>query len=386
MASNRVSFASGAESAPSGAEAENGAADAPEQSSPKTPRGLRASFYRTNSIGEDAIRAAANELIKRTADTYMRHLVRGYDEDPDAKGKFVHFSQAGLEIEPFAMKQRTLIALMDGNCPLANVLIGRTKIDVPARTALGDMNGPPITVKIESVEFDLLAFPNMMPKAEVAHICEQLLGKDKEAGKDWEASLEQQRAARREKRVRRKLKNDLRFRLLELLENWRTLLCMLVLVVAGIVTALWEVCWPDTVPWNSHDPGIFAFEVAVTVIFALELGLRAVCFAHVHGRLAPDFCRDPFVVMDMFVVGVDVAMMGITLYDMLAHTAGGSQISPGFHRVLRSCRLLKLSRMARSARVMKKLRDIQARGARRVCVCRARARARSRSDRALIAL
>ena len=182
--------------------------------------------------------------------------------------------------------------------------------------------------------------------------------------------------------MRRKLKNDLRFRLLELLENWRTLLCMLVLVVAGIVTALWEVCWPDTVPWNSHDPGIFAFEVAVTVIFALELGLRALCFAHVHGRLAPDFCRDPFVVMDMFVVGVDVAMMGITLYDMLAHTAGGSQISPGFHRVLRSCRLLKLSRMARSARVMKKLRDIQA-VARGVFVCVARALARAR---ALIAL
>ena len=42
----------------------------------------------------------------------------------------MHFGLGGLEVEPFAMKQRTLIALMDGNCPLANVLIGRTKIDV----------------------------------------------------------------------------------------------------------------------------------------------------------------------------------------------------------------------------------------------------------------
>ena len=207
-----------AESPPNGAEAEDDdAAKAKTVASPRSPR--RSTFLRGNSsLGEDAMRAAANELIKKAADTYLRHLVKGYDEDPDAEGKFVHFGLGGLEVEPFAMKQRTLIALMDGNCPLANVLIGRTKVDVPARTALGDMNGPPITVKIESVEFDLLAFPNMMPKAEVAEICEQLFGKDKEAGKDWEATLKEQREARREKRVRRKLKHDARFRLLELTE------------------------------------------------------------------------------------------------------------------------------------------------------------------------
>ena len=136
--------------------------------------------------------------------------------------------------------------------------------------------------------------------------------------------------------MRRKLKHDVRFRpLLELLEDWRTLVCMLALVVAGIVTALWEVCWPDAVPWNAHDPGVFAFEVAVTAVRRARARAARVCFAHAARCSSPTSAATRSR-MDMFVVGADVAMMGIALFDMLSRTAGGSPISPGFHRVLRS--------------------------------------------------
>ena len=98
---------------------------------------------------------------------------------------------------------------------------------------------------------------------------------DLAAADDWSAGLENHPLKKRKTAVARE------FYILKL-----TFLCLFCFddssatgagpsLAAGIVTALWEVCWPDTVPWSSHDPGIFAFEVAVTVIFALELGLRA---------------------------------------------------------------------------------------------------------------
>ena len=91
---------------------------------------------------------------------------------------------------------------------------------------------------------------------------------------------------------------------------------------------------------------IKAAEYTVSGIFALELTSRAVAFSLVNGHLCPTFFKDPFTCIDIAVVALDIAFI---IFDQKS----------GFHKAARAIKMLRLGRMARSARLLKRLHAIR---------------------------
>ena len=102
------------------------------------------------------------EALRATIGPYLSSLIRGYD--PTKPAEYLQFTSEGFTIAPFELVQETLVALVDGHCPIASVKFGRTTVRVPMSLVMSDT---PVTVEIESVHCDYLAFPDVMSKDRV---------------------------------------------------------------------------------------------------------------------------------------------------------------------------------------------------------------------------
>ena len=121
---------------------------------------------------------------------------------------------------------------------------------------------------------------------------------------------------------------------------------MLVLVTASLVTTILMMVY-DYDTSRSRGRAIVVFDSIAFAIFILEISARMWCYRHVHSRLFPQFCKDPFNIVDLGVIGIDVVLY-------LAKSHGS-----GFTRLAKSLRALKIARFARAARVLRKLHELR---------------------------
>ena len=161
----------------------------------------------------------ANELLKRSVDGYLQILIKDY-----ASG-LCSFTGEGLEIEPFEIDQRPLIALMAGNCPISEVKLGKCKIAVPHSIAHPE-NMNAVHIQLESVEFNMLAYPNMLPSDQVSEIMHQL-GMSVEQGADSSTTIYLPTARKQDRGIR----STWYYRWLQFLDGPVALAVMLLLVI-----------------------------------------------------------------------------------------------------------------------------------------------------------
>ena len=61
----------------------------------------------------------ANEVLKRSCEVYFECLIKDFDKG--RPGDYFVMSSSGIEVRDFEVVQETLVALMEGNCPIANL-------------------------------------------------------------------------------------------------------------------------------------------------------------------------------------------------------------------------------------------------------------------------
>ena len=281
----------------------------------------------------------ANEVLKRSCEVYFECLIKDFDKG--RPGDYFVMSSSGIEVRDFEVVQETLVALMEGNCPIANVRVGDCRIKVPATVGLAK-NTNPVHVSIQSLELDILAFPDMMPKARVQEIMARLMGQ----GDDDDNDTARFDAFRHSVKHNAKIKASWQFAALDVLEGPHALAAMLVLVTASLVTTILMMVY-DYDTSRSRGRAIVVFDSIAFAIFILEISARMWCYRHVHSRLFPQFCKDPFNIVDLGVIGIDVVLY-------LAKSHGS-----GFTRLAKSLRALKIARFARAARVLRKLHELR---------------------------
>ena len=281
----------------------------------------------------------ANEVLKRSCEVYFECLIKDFDKG--RPGDYFVMSSSGIEVRDFEVVQETLVALMEGNCPIANVRVGDCHIKVPATVGLAK-NTSPVCVKIHSLELDLLAFPDVMPKARVQEIMARLMGQ----GDDDDSDAARFDAFRHSVKHNARIKASWQFAALDVLEGPYALAAMLVLVTASLMTTILMIMYKYH-PESARGHAIMVFEYVAFVIFVLEISARMWCYRYVHSRLVPQFCKDPFNIVDLGVIGIDVILY-------LADSRGS-----GFSRFAKSLRALKIARFARAARVLRKLHELR---------------------------
>ena len=288
------------------------------------------------------------QAISRRVTPYLSELIKNYDASRSSDFFAIH--SHFVEIRPFEVAQEPLIALFDGNCPIANCRVGACRISFPTPVSLSEH----LNLMLTSFECDLLPFPDILPKDTVHEIMSRMLGgrsadpnhspgeinlPDASSETEEETKSDENMAAAARTGASA-LRADWRFKTLTFLEGPVTLALMLTIVCLGILFSV------IGMPSADESPAMAGFEYGVTMLFAIELCLRARCYTFVHGKLFPDFCRDPFTCIDIAVVAIDLLLMA-TAVDIR-----------GLHKLARASRLLRMSRfskfhrVARSARVL----------------------------------
>ena len=92
------------------------------------------------------------------------------------------------------------------------------------------------------------------------------------------------------------IRDDPRFKLLNFFDGLTWLLIVLSVVVALFIISMLQIT--GDLPDATESTGMYIFDMIFTVAFAVELSMRIECYRFVHGRVCPDFFRDPMVVID----------------------------------------------------------------------------------------
>ena len=179
----------------------------------------------------------ANEVVRRPLNNYLKQIIKGYDQQHATR--FVRFTPKRVTIFPFEVVQTSLIALMGGSSPIANVHVGKCTMSLPSTIAL-PTNQQPVHVHIKSLECDMLAFPNVLPREQVLVVMRHLLGKAADAAEAAKLGREIG-AVRRRKRdgaKREAAEGSLPHKVLLFLDGYAMLFFMLLLVCTCFVVVL----------------------------------------------------------------------------------------------------------------------------------------------------
>ena len=128
-------------------------------------------------------------------------------------------------------------------------------------------------------------------------------------------------------------------RLLRTLESLHAIVMVVLLVAVAIAMTIAQTITGE------DGVGFKAFDLAVMVVFALEIILRYYCFTHVHIGLT-SFFKNYLNCVDVLVVLVDVALLAVP-----SSSASGAE----YTKALRAIRLVRLVRIFRAARLVEKL-------------------------------
>ena len=285
-----------------------------------------------------------NEVIAHTLRNYLAEVVKG-----DAEKHQVSYSSEGLVIQEFEFVQSTLVALMGGTCPFANLRVGRCVIELPT------VKGRVPHLSIASLEYDALPFPNLMPRAACEEVMGRLNAHAKKARRDAKHKPENFKLEQMSQTIR----DDPRFKLLNFFDGLTWLLIVLSVVVALFIISMLQIT--GDLPDATESTGMYIFDMIFTVAFAVELSMRIECYRFVHGRVCPDFFRDPMVVIDTLVVTLDIGFQLLNMNPNFVRIARGAKLLrlSKFNRVARGVRVLRLGKVMRKFKLQSELKDLR---------------------------
>ena len=285
-----------------------------------------------------------NEVIAHTLRNYLAEVVKG-----NAEKHQVYHEGSSLVIQEFEFVQSTLVALMGGTSPFANMRVGRCVIELPVAAN----RAPHLT--IASLEFDALPFPNLMPKAAVEEVMGRLNAHAKKARRDAKKKPENFKLEQKSQAIQ----NDPRFKLLNFFDGLTWLLVVLSIVVALFVISMLQTT--GQLPDATQNKGMEIFDMVFTIAFAVELTMRIECYRFVHGRVCPDFFRDPMAVIDTAVVCLDVGFQLLKMNPNFVRIARGAKLLrlSKFNRVARGFRVLRLGKVMRKFKLKNELKDLR---------------------------
>ena len=279
--------------------------------------------------------------------------------------RFVTLVHGGMEISPCRLKEETVTALFGGASTLGNVRLGKTFVTLPSHLIVGILRGhvtEPLRIHIEHAEVDLLPLPNLLAPTRVREIQQRLFGKvADEAQKMDRAYASATKEQKRKAPVTRVARDSNAMRVLDGLQGLRFLGCLAALVFAEFV---WEI--EAKFVSRSHysdnkDPsaageqafGLFAYEMAMNVVFVLELALRISLYARCYVNGLREFVASRKNCVDAFVTAQNLMRLLVEIVAVVDESAisHGTLNAWRYLRVLTFLRLVRLGRKTYKAAV-----------------------------------
>ncbi len=319
-------------------------------------KGLSKSLHQLEHVVDQPWEQTARHLLKSDRlIAALDALIVGFD--PQHVERFVSLVHGGMEISPCRLKEETVTALFGGASTLGNVRLGKTFVTLPSHLISGILRGhvtESLRIHIQHAEVDLLPLPNLLAPTRVREIQQRLFGKvaDEAQKMDRAYASATKRDKKRPAPVTRVARDSRAMRVLEGLQSATFLACLVLLVLGECV---WEV--EANLISKSHysdnkDPaaagaqafGLFAYEMAMNMVFVLELALRASLYARCYVAGLREFIASPAHCVDALVTAQNLMRLLVEAIAVLDESAisHGTLYAWRFLRVLTFVRLVRL--------------------------------------------